>query len=88
MPAADAPMHKRRAAPATIKRETFATSRRLEFLPLPELEKQSGYSRDRWPEVIVKELVDNALDACEESGVAHDGTLARSRPEDCGTSWP
>jgi len=69
LPAADAPMHKRRAAPATAKRETFATSRRLEFLSLPELEKQSGYTRDRWPEVIVKELVDNALDACEESGV-------------------
>lgn len=69
LPAADAPLHKRRAAPATAKRETFATSRRLEFLSLSELEKQSGYDRDRWPEVIVKELVDNALDACEESGV-------------------
>jgi hypothetical protein len=69
LPAADAPLHKRRAAPATVKRETFSTSRRLEFLSLSELEKQSGYDRDRWPEVIVKELVDNALDACEESGV-------------------
>lgn len=61
-----------RTASEPVNRETFTTSRRLEFLSVAELEKQSGYTADRWPEVIVKELVDNSLDACEEAGVAPD----------------
>jgi len=92
LPAATAPAHKRRTAAPSVQRETFATSRRLEFLSVPELEKQSGYTRDRWPEVIVKELIDNALDACEEAGVAPEITFEISDErivvEDNGPGMP
>ena len=49
-------------------RETFTISRRLEFFSESELEKQISYLRSNWPTVIVAELVDNALDRCEEIG--------------------
>jgi hypothetical protein len=32
--------------------------------------KQIGHGIDEWPLVIFKELTDNALDACEEAGIA------------------
>ena len=35
-----------------------------------ELVAQTGHEAHRWPLVIVKELVDNGIDACEEAGVA------------------
>jgi hypothetical protein len=34
------------------------------------LTAQIGHQRDDWPLVILKELVDNAIDACEEAGIA------------------
>src|SRR5205814_7888917 len=51
----------------TVSRETFSTSRLLEYFSQKELTLQTGHEPDRWPEVIVKELIDNALDACEEN---------------------
>jgi len=53
-----------------LKRETFATSRLLEFCSQKELVLQTGHPVEQWSLVILKELVDNAIDACEESGVA------------------
>ena len=53
-----------------LNRETFRTSRLLDFLSEKELVAQIGHPRSAWPLVLVKELVDNALDACEEAGVA------------------
>lgn len=55
---------------AELIRTTFTTSRLLEFFSEPELTKQIGYERDRWPAAMLKELIDNALDACESSKVA------------------
>jgi DNA topoisomerase VI subunit B len=55
---------------AVLKRETFATSRLLEFFTEKELRMQIGHAPDRWPLALVKELIDNGLDACEASGVA------------------
>ena len=55
---------------ASIEREAFVTSRQLDFVSESELIKQCGYAVKDWPLVIVKELVDNALDACEEQGIA------------------
>jgi hypothetical protein len=52
-----------------IKRETFATSRLLDFFSEKELVAQIGHSKADWPLVAIKELLDNALDACEETGV-------------------
>ena len=31
---------------------------------------QTGHRREVWPLVILKELVDNSIDACEEAGIA------------------
>lgn len=55
---------------AQLQRATFRTSRLLEFCSEKELTLQTGHPASEWPLVIVKELVDNGIDACEEAGVA------------------
>ena len=55
---------------ATLERITFETSRELEFFTEKELQMQIGHDRDYWPIAILRELVDNALDACEMAGVS------------------
>jgi DNA topoisomerase VI subunit B len=55
---------------ATLARQTFQTSRLLEYFSEKELTLQTGHEPDRWPEVILKELLDNALDACEAKDIA------------------
>ena len=57
-------------APAKLNREIFKTSRLIEFCSEKELINQTGYAVSYWPLVILKELVDNAIDACEEAGIA------------------
>ena len=64
------------ALKATLKRETFTTSRLLEFTSRKELELQSGQPAELWPLVVFKELPDNALDACEEAGIAPELTVS------------
>ena len=54
---------------ATLTRETFATSRLMEFFSEKELAMQIGHDVASWPAALVKELVDNALDAAESAGV-------------------
>lgn len=56
--------------PATLQRTTLRTSRLLDFASEKELIAQTGHRPEHWPLVILKELVDNALDACEEAGAA------------------
>ncbi|MGI6417256.1 MAG: hypothetical protein ACOX1P_16465 [Thermoguttaceae bacterium] len=41
----------------------------MEFCSEKELTNQTGHERDDWPLVVLKELADNSLDACEEAGV-------------------
>ena len=53
-----------------LERTMFETSRLLEYFTERELRYQTGRSPAEWPIVIVKELMDNALDACEDAGVA------------------
>jgi hypothetical protein len=48
---------------------TFSTSRALEFCSVKELVAQTGHEPDDWPLVVIRELIDNALDACEEAGI-------------------
>jgi DNA topoisomerase VI subunit B len=50
---------------ATLDRTTFTFRRTLEYFSLSELQAQTGQSYTKFPIVIVKELVDNALDECE-----------------------
>ncbi len=52
-----------------LERTTFETSRLLDFVSEKELTFQCGYGPESWPLVILKELLDNALDACEERGI-------------------
>jgi DNA topoisomerase VI subunit B len=54
---------------AKLDRIAFETSRLLEFCSLKELTAQIGHDPDEWPLVALKELFDNALDACEEADV-------------------
>ncbi len=53
-----------------LVRTPFTTSREMDFFSEKELVTQTGHEREDWPLVVVKELVDNALDACEEANVA------------------
>ena len=53
----------------TFKRAVFRVSRALEYFTESELQMQIGAGRETWPAAILKELVDNALDAAETAGV-------------------
>ncbi len=63
------------AAVVRLDRTTLRTSRLLDFCSRKELIAQTGHQPDAWPLVILKELIDNALDACEEAGVAPEITV-------------
>lgn len=54
----------------TLERQVFTLSRALEFFSERELTTQIGYDRQWWPIALVKELIDNGLDACENAGAA------------------
>jgi DNA topoisomerase VI subunit B len=54
----------------TLHRTTFETSRLLEYFSPKELSMQLGAEPPRWGLVLLKELIDNALDACETAGTA------------------
>jgi DNA topoisomerase VI subunit B len=57
-------------APVKLRRQTFKTSRLLEFCSERELTNVCGHPVTDWPLVVLKEMTDNALDATEEAGVA------------------
>lgn len=52
-----------------IKRVAFETSRLMEFCTRRELENQTAHQMDDWGCAVVKELIDNALDASEEAEI-------------------
>jgi DNA topoisomerase VI subunit B len=54
---------------AMLDRTTFQMSRLLEFFSEKELQLQIGFSPPEWPIALLKELIDNALDACETAGM-------------------
>lgn len=54
----------------TLTRETFTTSRMMDFLSRKELTAQTGHRCEDWPLVALKELMDNALDACEDARIS------------------
>lgn len=53
----------------TLNRAVFEISREIEFFSEKELQMQIGYGRAMWPLALLKELIDNALDACETANV-------------------
>ena len=56
--------------PPKLTRVAFRVSRLMEFCTRRELQNQTGHGVHDWPSVVLKELMDNALDACEEAEVA------------------
>jgi hypothetical protein len=54
----------------TIERRAFSQSRAAEYLRLETLQKMTGRGFTDFPRVVVKELLDNALDAAETAGIA------------------
>jgi hypothetical protein len=54
--------------PPTLEREAVTISRLLEFFTAKELRIQIGFGPEDWPVALAKELIDNALDACESKG--------------------
>src|SRR5262249_10747999 len=57
------------AAPK-LERGLFSQSRDREYFDPNELRTMTGQPVARFPDVIVKEIPDNALDAAEQAGVA------------------
>jgi len=53
-----------------LTRVAFRVSRLMEFCTKRELQNQTGHGIYEWPLVVLKELMDNALDACEEAEIA------------------
>lgn len=53
-----------------LERTTFITSKELEYFSVKELSRELGSNSVKWPLVLTKELIDNALDACETSDIA------------------
>jgi DNA topoisomerase VI subunit B len=53
-----------------LKRVPFTVSRLMEFCTKRELVNQTGHDFTEWPLVVLKELIDNSVDACEEAGIA------------------
>jgi DNA topoisomerase VI subunit B len=56
----------------------------MEFCSESELQNQTGHGGFDWPLVVAKELIDNALDACEEAEVAPEITVSVDRDADSG----
>ena len=54
---------------AKLERATFETSRELDHFSEKELCAQIGHDQSVWPVPILRELIDNALDAAELAGV-------------------
>src|ERR1700758_2484064 len=53
-----------------LTRVPFTVSRLMEFCTRRELVNQTGHDVLEWALVVLKELVDNAIDACEEAEIA------------------
>jgi len=52
-----------------LKRTIFEQSRELEFFTEKELEMQIGHDIDWWPVALLREVIDNALDGCENKDI-------------------
>ncbi len=79
-----------------LERTTFETSRAAEYFDARELQAQTGQPTSNFAAVVLKELADNALDACEAAGVApevsievqYEGDLIRLAILDNGPGIP
>ena len=60
---------------AVLARQVFSVSRAADFLEARALVSQTGQPESRFGDVVVKELLDNALDASETAGVQPEITV-------------
>jgi DNA topoisomerase VI subunit B len=60
--------HTSTAGTAVLKREVAVLNRVMEFFTEKELTARMGAGPGSWPAILVKELIDNALDAAEGAG--------------------
>ena len=60
---------------AVLARQVFSVSRAADFLETRALVSQTGQPESRFGDVVAKELLDNALDACETAGVQPEVTV-------------
>jgi hypothetical protein len=67
-----------------LERTTFETSRAAEYFDARELQAQTGQPASNFAAVALKELMDNALDACETADVAPE---VRIGVRDGGRGW-
>ena len=58
-----------------LKRTAFHTNRLMDYCSVKELISQTGHDVKDWPLVVVKELTDNGLDACEDATIAPEITV-------------
>src|SRR3954447_16106656 len=65
--------------PPRLNRETFHTSRLIDFCSRRELIAQTGHPVEDWPLVVIKELIDTAIDGAEEAGGAPQVAVTISR---------
>lgn len=63
-------VEKKEPSDKSFHRTMFQTSRMLEYFTERELMYQTGHPKSHWPYVILKELMDNAMDACENASIA------------------
>ena len=63
----------------SLARHIFKTSRLAEFCSRKELVNQTGHAIEDWPLVVLKELLDNGIDGCEEAAIAPAIEIAVSR---------
>ncbi len=69
------------ATPA-LERQTFSIARAAEYFDADELQKLTGQPRNAFAGVVLKELLDNALDAAETAGRAPQVEIEVRRSED------
>lgn len=60
---------KSNSASKALNRIAFSTNRVMDFFSRKELIAQTGHQPEVWPLVVLKELMDNAIDACEDAGI-------------------
>ena len=53
--------------PPPLQRTTFEMSRAAEYFTVHELQAMTGQTQERFDTVVLKELLDNAIDACEDA---------------------
>ena len=66
----------------TLNRTTFETSRDAEYFNKKELQVQTGQTSEMFASVALKELLDNALDACEAAGVTPEIIISTANGND------